>query len=62
MGIEVKRQRVKGRTFELLFGVEINLLSLGDLFQNILDDDPVVDSHITIASKSEMSGSAQLRR
>jgi hypothetical protein len=43
----VKRQRVKGRTFELLFGIEVDLLRLSDLFEDILDDDPVIDPHIT---------------
>lgn len=30
--IEVKIQRVGGRTFELLFGIEVDLLRLSDLF------------------------------
>lgn len=46
-GIEEKKQKEEGRTFELLFGIEVDLLSLSDLFQDILDDDPVVDPYIT---------------
>jgi hypothetical protein len=34
-------------TFESLFGIEVDLLRLGDLFEKFLDNHPVVVSSLT---------------
>lgn len=38
------------QTFESLLGVEVHLLSLRYLFENFLDDNPVIDPNITVST------------
>lgn len=42
------------RTFESLLSIQVHLLRLGDFLENLLDDDPVVDSDITKGKPNQL--------
>lgn len=43
------------RTFELLFGIQVDLLGLSDLFEDILNDHSIVYPNITIPQQSSIT-------
>ena len=53
--VERLRSDFGRHTFELLFGIQVDLLGLSDLFEDILNDNSIVYPNITIPQKSSIT-------
>jgi len=53
--VERLRSDFGRHTFELLFGIQVDLLGLSDLFEDILNDHSIVYPNITIPQQSSIT-------